>query len=116
MISKVISTIKANGFHGWPNAPEHLDYLRSRHRHLFTIRIEAAVSHDDRELEFHEMQRDLRAAMGTHFDTTGSEFEFGARSCEHIAKEVAEIMAARAYVLTAVEVWEDDECGARLEL
>jgi hypothetical protein len=117
MISKVIATFAVNGFHAWSEAPPELVYLRSRHRHLFTFKLEARVGHDDRQIEFHQLQRAGRYFVGELFPHggNGGELEFGSRSCEMIAAELLTRMTKEGWMLSAVEVWEDGECGGRVE-
>lgn len=117
MTSKVISTFRLNGFHAWKGAPPELSYLSVRHRHLFTFRLEARVGHDDRQIEFHQLQRAGRFFVQELFARGGNagELEFGARSCEMIAAELLQRMTKEGWLLSAVEVWEDDECGGRVE-
>jgi hypothetical protein len=114
MIKTVIATFKEVGFHCWPDAPAEVSYLSNPHRHEFLIRVEARVGHDDREIEFHMLKREAKLAMITAFDAAeqGSEFQFGHRSCEMIAQH---LYASIRYPVSAIEVWEDQENGARVE-
>ena len=58
----VIATVQVVGYHKWADAPEEVRYLSNHHRHLFTVRAEFDVTHDDRDVEFHIAQGWLRAA------------------------------------------------------
>ncbi len=96
------------GFHAWPDAPEEVSYLRSRHRHLFHFKVSLSANHDDREVEFHLLQGVCKRFYAT------SQLELDNRSCETIAKELIGLLQShygsnRTY---SVEVSEDDECGA----
>ncbi len=96
------------GFHAWPDAPDEVAYLRSQHRHLFHFKVALSVPHDDREVEFHMLQNRCKSLY------TEAVLELNNRSCEMIAKELLDKLmvfygTARSY---AVEVSEDDECGA----
>ena len=112
LVTKVIATVRRAGFHCWPGAPQSASHLLARHRHLFTFRVEVQVEHDDRDTEFHELMGDILGALGC-FGLGDHGIEFRARSCEMIAVELAN-HTARQDIL-AVEVWEDDEHGARVE-
>ncbi len=118
MIATVISTFTLNGFHAWDGAPSELTYLSMRHRHEFRFRIECRVGHDDRQVEFHQLQRAARRHIDALYPHggNGGELEFGSRSCEMIAREVLECLTKNGWTLSAVEVWEDGECGARVEV
>jgi hypothetical protein len=96
------------GFHAWPDAPDEVAYLRSRHRHLFHFKVTLSVSHSDREVEFHMLQTWCKALYAD------SILELNNRSCEMIASELLDKLTShygrsRSY---AVEVSEDDECGS----
>ncbi len=49
---QIFITTKFEGIHCYPAAPEAVAFLRNPHRHVFGVRIELDVFHDDRELEF----------------------------------------------------------------
>jgi hypothetical protein len=115
MRTLVIVTHAVIGFHLWHTAPPSVGYLASYHRHLFQLRVEASVGSGDREIEFHTLKQALMVALFAwpRYQDTGA-IDFGGRSCEHIAKNLLETVGAD-YPITAVEVWEDGECGARVE-
>jgi hypothetical protein len=100
------------GWHCWPDAPEKRAYLREKHRHLFHIEASCEVTHDDREVEFH----DLRDEVEIHFGLlAGAERDFGAQSCEQIALRLAEHLCERFRGREFfVSVSEDGEAGARV--
>lgn len=96
------------GFHAWPDAPDEVSYLRAQHRHLFHFKVALSVQHDDREVEFHLLQTKCK---GFYADSV---LELNNKSCEMIARELLDKLishygTSRSY---AVEVSEDDECGA----
>lgn len=102
----VWSTVVLEGWHRWPTAPDHRSYLRDRHRHLFNITAHVAVSHDDRDVEFH----DLRDLITVWWET-----ERGAQSCEAIAQELHDHLTDNAKLtVTEVTVSEDGYDGATL--
>jgi hypothetical protein len=96
---------QVEGFHCWPDAPEHLAYLRARHRHLFHVEAKVEVFADDREIEFHDLLRFCKA----HF--AGG--ELGSWSCERMASHLADNITARfPGRAVTVSVFEDGEVGA----
>lgn len=108
--SSVYCTFTHVGFHYWEKAAEVLPkraYLADRHRHLFHYYVEVPVTHDDRQVEFHEL-RDYCASL------LPADGEFGGKSCETLATEMIVWVRKRwshlAYVM--VRVSEDDEAGA----
>lgn len=83
MIKKVITYNQLIGFHSYPDAPASCAYLSERHRHVFTIRCEFKVSHNNREIEINTMQEQLAGTLQEEF---GSPCEFGSYSCEDVAQ------------------------------
>jgi hypothetical protein len=101
------------GFHHWPGAPEHRAYLAAKHRHLFAVEVTTAVHDDDREIEFH----DVRDAASAFLDCIqGRDGDFGSRSCEQIARELAGHLAGYYKRPVIASVWEDWEFGATVEV
>lgn len=109
----VCATVTLPAFHNWPGAPEDVGYLASRHRHLLTVRVWVRTDHGDREVEFHQLQRRVRAVLFSVFPSPEpGEIELGARSCEHVAEVLFENAAALCVEPDRIEVWEDNENGA----
>lgn len=101
-----------SGFHRWPDAREvtgeRRAYLAERHRHLFYYEAVVEVSHDDRQIEFHDLLDECRAF-------TAQRVEHEHRSCEMLASEVLDFIESRfevAGLVRSVTVLEDNECGA----
>jgi len=110
----VIATVQTVGFHRWEAAPDEVHYLSKVHRHLFTVRAEFDVTHDERDVEFHIAQGWLRTALSARWSVGYHGIDFMAQSCETIAEELhAELLKAE-HEASAVEVWEDGENGARV--
>lgn len=103
---RVFCTLQFEGFHAWEAAPESVAYLRSRHRHIFHVRAEKIVSHDDRDVEFITM----KTAISEEVNSLKTLPRARKWSCERWAKEILE-----RYGLDRVEVSEDGENGAIVE-
>lgn len=91
-MTTVYATTDVVGFHSWPDAPAEVQYLASRHRHSFKIRIELEVRGNDRQVEFHMLKRAFHQYLGRGLaphDEHG-EMAFGSMSCEDIASEIME--------------------------
>jgi hypothetical protein len=115
MITEVCATVKLVGFHCWSGAPEDVDHLSVRHRHLFTVRVWCWVGHPDREVEFHQLQRWVHTSLITMYGSKGDhehEMELGGRGCEHVANDLINDLSLLDVPISRVEVWEDDENGA----
>lgn len=114
----IFVTLEFVGFHRWPDAPPEVDYLASRHRHLFKVRVDIGVDNNDRAIEYHIFKRQLEQAVyidSRVVDGT-SELEFGAMSCEAIAErlliDIKELYPSQDYY--RVEVSEDGENGSSI--
>ena len=77
--------------------------MRSRHRHLFKVRVTKAVSHNDRQLEFFQQLELLKLAI----DLLKTKEDVESWSCEHWATHILTMLDAHS-----VEVSEDGENGA----
>lgn len=77
-----------DGFHRWPQASGDRDYLADRHRHRFRFAVRIPVTHDDRDVEFHDLLDAVRAHVADD-----EPVEFSSQSCEAIAAELAEWVA-----------------------
>lgn len=111
-MSTITARFTAPGLHRWPGAPDRRAYLRDLHRHLFRVEVVAAMGHNDREVEFH----DLAEQAAQMFEWMGSEYHpatrlvtFGARSCEMLAAELAALLTEEGLTLVRVTVSEDGE-------
>lgn len=107
-------------WHYWPEAagvkiePGSVDisYLARVHRHRFGVEVSVSTSHNDREVEFHQLLHDTVSPIINRWN--GS--DLGRMSCEDMASHLLSVVAGtypdRAYL---VEVSEDGECGARVQ-
>lgn len=116
----MINTLKVRfavvGFHHWPEATAGRQYLAQPHRHRFQFQCETNVTDLNRQVEFHDLLRDCKFLLAERFDATSElNFQFNNFSCEQIAMEMLLGSNGEEWELSAVEVWEDGECGARVE-
>lgn len=79
----IFVTTSFEGVHCYPSAPEGVEFLRTPHRHMFGVRLEAEVYHDDRELEFILMKRKINSWLEAR--QTNGVWQMGAMSCEQVA-------------------------------
>jgi hypothetical protein len=116
MNTKTIVMVKlaVDGCHNFPKAAElfpEVDFLADRHRHMFHFTVACKVHHDDRDKEFIMLKRDVLDYIHSQYTHPGDRTcEFGAQSCEMLAREILE-----RFDCEWVEVWEDQENGARVE-
>lgn len=116
MRTQVVIIFELEGIHNWPEAKDvypDVAFLSSPHRHMFHFKLYKQVFHDDRDVEFIRWKREVVDYLRTGFGTTKSlqVLEFGRMSCEQIAMELL-----GAFKCTRVEVWEDGENGAIVEV
>ena len=79
---------------------------------MFHFTLSKEVFHDDRDTEFIMFKRDvLDYLLETYYDYGTRTHEFGAKSCEMLAKELL-----NEFECEWVECWEDNENGAKVEL
>ena len=104
-----------DGTHCWPEAPEHVSFLRNMHRHVFHVAAEIEVYHNDRELEFFTVQRWLRNLITAYVNKANL------GSCEMLAELIMDKLDMACHKQTdkkkrriAVTVSEDGENAARV--
>jgi len=110
---KIWVTDQFVGYHRWAECPfEEVKYLRDWHRHLFKVKVTFHVTHDDRDLEFFMVKRDLSEILRDCFEE-----KYLNKSCEMYAREIYENLVEDYPVkysgkILEVEVSEDGENGA----
>ena len=109
--TNIIIRFQLDGMHNFPKAallfPE-AAFLADRHRHMFHFELHKQVNHDDRDVEFICFKRDvMNYLVDQYSDNYRRTLEFGAMSCEMIAKELLE-----KFDCLSVTVSEDNENGA----
>jgi hypothetical protein len=105
-VAKIWVTWALHGVHCYPSAPADVAYLRDSHRHLFKFKATLGVEHDNRDIEFHQVQN---KCIDFCKDKMGLDY----KSCEMMAREVLTFLEgihSKRYL--EVEVSEDGECGA----
>jgi hypothetical protein len=108
MIQRAVVQFDVVGFHCWPEAPAHRDYLSTTHRHRFYFRVAVDVFHADRELEFHDLLDFCKAHV------PAAESDWGRDSCEEAATKLGVAIRNKYGAARAVTVscFEDNEVGA----
>ena len=111
--TNIIIRFQLDGMHNFPKAallfPE-AAFLADRHRHMFHFELHKQVNHDDRDVEFICFKRDvMNYLVDQYSDNYRRTLEFGAMSCEMIARELLEYFDCER-----VSVFEDGENGAEI--
>lgn len=100
-------TFQREGIHQYPNAPDEVAFLKHPHRHIFHFKVEMEVYHDDRDVEFIMLKRELENLYSTN---TLKLFNM---SCEMICDEIANYLKPRYLNRDLViTVSEDGENGS----
>lgn len=101
-------TFQKEGIHKYPDAPEGVEFLKYPHRHMFHFRVELEVFHDDRDVEFILLKRELE---GLYNEGT---LQLDYKSCEMMADDLFEYIAKEFPDRDVIiEVSEDGENGTR---
>jgi len=105
----IVTQFQIDGIHRWADCPfEEVDFLRSHHRHMFHIRCEKKVNHDDRDRELIMFKKDIMEYLEEeYYDVAHRTHFFDKMSCEQIARELY-----NRFDLSMCEVMEDGENGA----
>lgn len=105
----VVATLTRPAFHSWPGAPEHRDYLKNKHRHMFHITAQVEVFNKDREIEVHDLIDVVSIAFGA-----GDKLD---QSCEQMALRIVNVLEEQyPDRQVAVTVLEDGEAGSTVTL
>lgn len=95
------------GFHRYKDAPDEVSFLRNLHRHIFYVKVTIQVFHNERELEFFIIKRNIEKFIDENnfFDNA---------SCEYIAERIYNFIydVYKNNRKICVEVSEDNENGA----
>lgn len=116
-VTTVVVRTQIVGFHCWHQAPPARSYLRSVHRHVFGVSVEFTVSHNDRQIEFHDAEDELVRKANELFQELGlTDSQLGGpHSCESIASHLYNLLHTQGILagqVVAVTVDEDGECAA----
>jgi hypothetical protein len=95
------------GLHYWPEAPDEVHFLRSKHRHLFCIRCLFEVNHTNRERELYITQNKIEQYLFDKYPRNEHCLDFGKMSCEMIAADLVQSLSC-----IYCEVLEDGKGGA----
>jgi len=86
--------IKTNftGIHCWANCPyDEVAFLRSEHRHIFYVTVQVEVGHDDRDIEFFILKKEVNQIIEKLYGPIPVK-NLGSKSCEMINKEIYQML------------------------
>ena len=109
MIRWIVAKTQVEFIHCWPEAPEEVKFLRDPHRHMLHIECKMSVKHNDRDLEFIMVKRQIEELL------KNKKWELRT-SCEDVAEYLIDaIQYCYGKRKVVVSVFEDGENGAILE-
>lgn len=105
------------GIHRYKDAPIQVEFLSDYHRHVFVVETKIEVFHDDRELEFIMVKREINEFFKSKMENTEYTYWFmDELSCEQVAIQLHEFLTKKyGKRKMIIEVSEDDENSAILE-
>ena len=103
------------GYHRYANAPEDVAFLRAWHRHHFIVKTSVNVNHNERDIEFFELQNMIKEFVLGNFNKPQEEYLDGIwiESCENLAEAIVDYLSLelnRSFI--EVSVGEDGESEA----
>lgn len=104
-------TLQREFIHQYEDAPCQVDFLRYPHRHILHIKVKIEVYHNDRELEFILVKRQIDNYLNLQFSSIGLN-----SSCEDVADMIFSFVQERYGADRDVEITisEDNENGCHL--
>lgn len=107
-------TFQKAGFHRYPEAAteerlKDVDYLGNRHRHLFKFKVKIEITHDNRELEFHQFLNFCESLFDNR--TIDIDYKSVEMLADDIHNEISKNYPLRNHI---IEVSEDGECGCEI--
>jgi 6-pyruvoyl-tetrahydropterin synthase len=115
----IVVRTQFTALHHWPDCPyDEVAFLKNLHRHVFHVELKCEVKHDDRQLEFFMVKKQLDEALSVTYHNQNLQ----ALSCEMMAKSIAAYMEEKLNptpdfdrLVKFVSVFEDGENGAEIE-
>jgi hypothetical protein len=103
--TSIIVNLQYSATHNWPDCDiKEVYFLKFPHRHVFHIRAEKLVNHDDRDIEIIMFKDSILKFLENKYH---GDFKF--MSCEMIAKKLC-----KEFNLSRCQVLEDGENGAEV--
>lgn len=107
MIKYIKVSLDFEAVHNWPDCDiEEVSFLKQPHRHVFKIHCMKKVDHNNRDIEFIKLKREIQNYCNHHYHCKN----IGSMSCEDIAEELIKV-----FDLQTCAVLEDGENGAFLD-
>jgi len=106
MINYIWITTQREFIHYYTDAPNDVDFLRNRHRHIFHFKVYVEIKHNNRDVEFIKFKREVEDIINEW------DIDVGYMSCEMMADKLHRVLEGRLPKRKIIiEVSEDNENG-----
>lgn len=107
----IVVRTQFEGVHHYPDASIQVAFLRTAHRHTFHVEAQVEVFHNDRDLEFIMVKREINKYIQFKYENNQS---CQTASCELIADRIIQFLHTKygQHRIINVSVFEDGENGA----
>ena len=95
-------------FHSRADAPEEVKFLKNEHRHMFYVKVELAVNHDDRDIEFFIAKKYINQVISNIFPEHPTQDGYRIGSCEMACQSIYDKIKEK-YKVISISVNEDNE-------
>jgi len=108
-------TTDFEGTHSWPECPiEEVKFLQNEHRHIFKVKVQIEITHNDRDIEFFVFKEFIDTIIENAYGLGLK--RLGRKSCEDIADMISGVVSVNyPNRETIIEVSEDGEVGCHIE-
>lgn len=118
MTKSIVVTNAFRGYHKYEGAPKKVGFLSNVHRHVFNVKTTIEVFHNDRDIEFFQLQHLIDSFVKMQYYREWEQYIEGVylESCESLAEAIVKYLQEvypKRHI--RVEVWEDNENGAIVE-
>ena len=104
-------TLQLEGMHNWKNCNlDDVMFLKNPHRHMFHFKCVKEVTHNDRDIEFIILKRQITRYLLSKWGQDNT-LIFNSMSCEMIAEDLL-----KEFLLTSCSVSEDGENGGTVHI
>lgn len=111
----IIIRTEFSALHHYPTPPVGKEFLAHPHRHKFYVKVGIQVGHVNRDREFFEEIDRLETCLRSHMRQLIKKADMDHKVPEFSCESLAENLLIAIDYYDWVEIWEDNENGARVE-
>lgn len=98
--------------HRYENATGDFHYLKNLHRHKFFVEIEVEVGHDDREIEFLALKKEIDKYISQCCDGKWKDTMSCEMMCKELFKQIVHLYGLDRKI--SISIFEDNENGGKM--